>query len=392
MIFLAAKIILWGIGILSLGAVICTLFVLWGGGYGFRGYFKSFGKGCWINWTAAGAAFVCISSAMVMTYGKGSTDVAFTYEGASDGENPDGTRFYIEELISDSVLNKVIADEKLPLNSTELKEGLKITPVKIKGYSEGFVTSQYVLSYEPKKFSGESGQQITDAVVDSFVREFNEKYGVKSAIFTLESTDGDYGERCRYLGEKCLMAAGYISQLEYEDLAGVESELTSIERRIEELEAYAGEGFKGSGLNILQLGSEYYDALIENRLEVLKVFPEEWISGEGEFYGERQRRIRSLMSSATYSDEMSETYFENELSHIENRLFQILTEAEETLRQLEESTDEPVIVNNGNRLFDYWISVMAAVGEGVLATLALRSVKYMLTVKTVKKKMEVSVR
>ena len=151
-------------------------------------------------------AVLVIAMKVVTSYLSGYAMISLTYPDASFGQNPNGTRYNVSEILSEEVLTRALQNDALAgLTVDQLQEGLSITPEGM-GDSEAYVASQFDLSYSANKKSPIfPGQTIVRAVAESYRNYFLEKYGVNYDVLDIAFDDldqYDYPDYQDYFTEK----------------------------------------------------------------------------------------------------------------------------------------------------------------------------------------------
>lgn len=148
-------------------------------------------------------------------------EIALNYVQASQGLNPNGTRYNQADILSTEVLQKAIKKGALKgITTGDLQRVLSVAP-KIQGNSNDkgsyFISTQFVLSYEANsKTANVDGEQLLSLVAESYKEWFMEKYSDNVSALQLDFSDmkeEDYLDICTYLQNKGNLIEAYMTAM-----------------------------------------------------------------------------------------------------------------------------------------------------------------------------------
>ncbi len=110
-----------------------------------------------------------------------SGQISLNYEGATEGLNPNGTRYSIHELTSDDLLKEVLLQMGLTdyLDSGDLFVALSAYPVNSQSVDQRYISSEYVvkLDLEKKLPFGITADAVLDRLLMLYHRDFVNRFG-----------------------------------------------------------------------------------------------------------------------------------------------------------------------------------------------------------------------
>lgn len=146
-----------------------------------------------------------------------SVSIALVYPEASQGLNPNGSRYNMSNILSDEVLERAIAFGGLQDVTVEnLQNSLDIYPVNGVG-TGGTVTTQFILRFNDTGETGDvSGKDIVYSVASAYKEWFIEQYSVNDDALEISFDDigeYDYPDLAEYFGNAitsiCNFASAY---------------------------------------------------------------------------------------------------------------------------------------------------------------------------------------
>lgn len=221
----------------------------------------------------------------------GKTEISLNYAKASQGLNPNGTRFNPAGILSEEILEKAIRKGAFSdLTASDLQKVLSVSP-KVQGnsYDENgyFISTQFVLSYQANEktapLDGETLLALTaEAYKEWFIQEYSENVSALDMDFSDIGSE-DYLDICEQLRKKADLIKLYMSGMANEDPAfqsssvgetfqSVSSQAKNVsDVMAEKLEAYLLENgvSKASSLYMSRLSFEnmfqYFDSVKAHR-------------------------------------------------------------------------------------------------------------------------------
>lgn len=155
-----------------------------------------------------------------------SAAIALNYNLASQGLNPNGTRFNQTNILSTEVLERAIKKGALDLEARDLKDTLRVRPV-VEGDSQSkdsyFISTQFVLKYEAsEKTAAYSGEKLLTLVTQAYKEWFIQEYSANTDILKLDFTqaeDQDYLDACSFLSKTAKSIGEYMKNMSAEEAA-----------------------------------------------------------------------------------------------------------------------------------------------------------------------------
>lgn len=159
--------------------------------------------------------------------------IGFNYQEASNGLNPNKTRFNSSELISDEVLRTAIANGNFNnVGIEDLRACLKVTPLKAGeslSLSQNYIATEYQLTYEAGLKTGHLAPgTVIDMVSHAYYENFVDAYTRKTDVLTMdfnELEDLDYLDICELFDIRAEAIENYAGLLTREN-ASFQSETT----------------------------------------------------------------------------------------------------------------------------------------------------------------------
>lgn len=208
-------------------------------------------------------------------------DISLNYVRASQGLNPNGTRYNQAAIMSDTVLHRAIEKGALKgISTDDLRETLTITPYVQRGGSEEsgyFISTQFILSYHAtKKTAHLDGSTLLTLAAESYKEWFVDEYADNINTLRMDFTgfeQKDYLDICRSLRKQVDLIKHYMNEMaskegafqskEYgETFQSVASKASLIaDTMVEKLEAY-----------VLENGISKEKATYLGRLNIENVF------------------------------------------------------------------------------------------------------------------------
>lgn len=242
----------------------------------------------WVQLTALIlAANLFFAYMMADTYGIG--DIVLNYNKASQGLNPNGTRFNSSEILSDVVLQRAIDRGALEgITVDDLRNCLTMKPTVQGGTSSQksyFISTQFRLTYNKSKETWQlQPATVLQLVGESYREWFIDQYAENADILTqdpIDFADEDYLDICEYLNAQAEKVQRYMNRLDKRESSFTSSKtsetFTSISNRaynihkvmVERLRAYVMENSitKNRDAYLGRLGIEnvflYFDELTQ---------------------------------------------------------------------------------------------------------------------------------
>lgn len=148
-------------------------------------------------------------------------EISLNYMKASQGLNPNGTRYNQADILSAEVLGRAIEKGALKdVTESDLRSALSVAP-KVQGNSgdEGsyFISTQFVLSYNAnKKTEHLHGEQLLTLVSESYKEWFLNKYSDNTSALKMdfsEKNPEDYLDVCEYFKNKGNLIGAYMTSM-----------------------------------------------------------------------------------------------------------------------------------------------------------------------------------
>lgn len=172
--------------------------------------------------TAALTVVLCGMTALVNSSLKPTVYLTLRYEDASSGENPDGTRFNENELISDDVLERVICDGKYNITLDQLRSTLTVgssyddmavsetSPKVATEYHISFTADILNYHVDTVKLIRDIGNAARENLID--------RHGENTVIMsgdTADTDEMDYTDAAKHLTMNAEKLKRYISGLQW---------------------------------------------------------------------------------------------------------------------------------------------------------------------------------
>lgn len=196
------------------------------------GYHVWKGKGIF-NFLILGVFFLNCFLIPVCMGQKVSAEISLNYAKASQGLNPNGTRFNQSDILSNAVLERAIEKGALKgVTAGNLKSALWVSPL-VQGSSDNenayFISTQFGLFYNAKKSTAHlNGETLVRLVAESykewFVHEYSENVKVLRMDFS-QIGQRDYLDICKYLRKQAESIGSYMLTMSNEE-AAFQSETT----------------------------------------------------------------------------------------------------------------------------------------------------------------------
>jgi len=201
-----------------------------------RELFETVWKGKWIICIAIIACIIIgpLGAVILNPYeGQAKAVISLNFPGIEKGENPDGSKFDINNVTSPVVIQKVI--DELSLNTARnsierIRNSISVDPIiphnvvtivenAIKtGKDYTYYPSQYIITYNiPKsqKISKSLGRKILELVIKYYEEYFNDLYTgratMSNAIGTLDFEQYDYPEVAQILNSQIYILESFVS-------------------------------------------------------------------------------------------------------------------------------------------------------------------------------------
>lgn len=153
-----------------------------------------------------------------------SAEIALNYANASQGLNPNGTRYNQGDILSTDVLQRAIEKGALPdVTVTDLKRTLSVGPL-VQGNSENeqgyFISTQFGIHYFARKETAHlDGETLLALVTQSYNEWFVDKFPDNTAALKMdfEEIEGkDYLDICECLRKRADLIGGYMVNMSTE--------------------------------------------------------------------------------------------------------------------------------------------------------------------------------
>ena len=122
--------------------------------------------------------------------------MAFNYEEASKGQNPNGTRFNESDILSDEILKKVIERGDLKISVEKLSDLLTLsTPLDsqkldVSKESDMKISTEYWIQGSPRvSMYRTNPQTVLNFLVDVYRENFTLNYAENDSVLDLLSSD-----------------------------------------------------------------------------------------------------------------------------------------------------------------------------------------------------------
>lgn len=160
-------------------------------------------------------------------------EISLNYAKASQGLNPNGTRFNQSDILSNEVLERAIEKGALKnVTAADLKSALSVSPL-VQGSSENennyFISTQFGLFYNAKKATAHlDGETLTRLVAESYKEWFVKEYSENTKVLHMDFSQieqRDYLDICKYLKKQAESIGSYMMTMSNEE-AAFQSETT----------------------------------------------------------------------------------------------------------------------------------------------------------------------
>lgn len=127
---------------------------------------------------------------LIRNWTEASTVIGFNYKEASQGLNPNSTRFNTYDIISDEVLEEVLERLESNLSVRQLRSTLSVYPLAAGSElsaEQYYVSTEYVLTYTayPKSIWLDPRKTV-DTIAEVYNEQFNETYGRKTDVLDVD--------------------------------------------------------------------------------------------------------------------------------------------------------------------------------------------------------------
>lgn len=207
-----------------------------------------------------------------------SAGIVMNYNLASQGLNPNGTRFNQADILSDEILERAIEKGALEdVTVQDLKRTIQVRPVVQGSSSSHFISTQFSMRYNAdKEMMHQDGEKLLTLVTQAYREWFVKEYSANTRIFKIDFTqaeDQDYLDTCSFLskiadsiGQYMLNMSGeepaFRSSANGETFQSLSSQAYAVSNTlVENLEAY-----------VLEEGISKDAAQYISRLEVSNIF------------------------------------------------------------------------------------------------------------------------
>ena len=120
--------------------------------------------------------------------------LGLSYPKASQGLNPNGTKFAVAEFTSDAVLEKVISQGGFTgLTIEDLRNGLMVEPLKGGEYvslEQPYITTEYQISFQGKH-KNIRPQDVLQTFAEVYYNTFVKDYSLKTNVLKLDYSELD---------------------------------------------------------------------------------------------------------------------------------------------------------------------------------------------------------
>ncbi len=156
-----------------------------------------------------------------------SAGITLNYNLASQGLNPNGTRFNQTDILSSHVLERAIEKGALEgITAADLKNAIQVWPaVQGDSWSKNayFISTQFVLQYNAnKKTASEDGEKLLSLVTQAYKEWFIKEYSANTDILALDFSQAesqDYLDSCSYLNKIAESIGEYMKNMSGEEPA-----------------------------------------------------------------------------------------------------------------------------------------------------------------------------
>ncbi|MCI8512994.1 MAG: hypothetical protein HFE83_13565 [Lachnospiraceae bacterium] len=152
------------------------------------------------------------------------TVIGFNYKEASQGLNPNGTRFNTYDIISDEVLEEAIQRLDTDLSIRQLRSTLSVYPLAAGGSLSAeryYISTEYVLSYSANlKTIMLDPRKTVDTVAEVYNEQFQETYSRNTDILSVDLAlvdAADYLDKPGLMGEMASEIQEYMQGCQLDD-------------------------------------------------------------------------------------------------------------------------------------------------------------------------------
>ena len=152
----------------------------------------------------------------------GSADISLNYTEASQGLNPNETRFNQADILSEEVLERAIEKGALPVSAENLRKTLTVFPKQGGGTTEEtyFISTQYIIEYEGNaKTALLNGSRVVSLVAEAYKEGFVSEYELNDTALNMDFSkldDLEYLDVCENLQTDGNRIAYYMQQMSNE--------------------------------------------------------------------------------------------------------------------------------------------------------------------------------
>ncbi len=152
---------------------------------------------------------------------RGKADISLNYAKASQGLNPNGTRYNPSGILSPEILENVLRKGAFPdVTIQDLQRVLSVSP-KVQGSSRSedryFISTQFVVRYNGNKDTMHlNGETLLNLTVESYKEWFMNTYSDNTSVLDLsfeEMDQEDYLDICEYLTQKAKLITNYMNRM-----------------------------------------------------------------------------------------------------------------------------------------------------------------------------------
>lgn len=156
-----------------------------------------------------------------------SAEISLNYQKASQGLNPNGTRYNQADILRTDVLERAIEKGALrDVSVGDLKSTLLVSPL-VQGTSDAedsyFISTQFGLYYNANKNTAHlKGETLVTLVAEAYKEWFIEEYSENIKVLELDFSDieqEDYLDICKFLRKQAEAIGSYMLTMSYEEAA-----------------------------------------------------------------------------------------------------------------------------------------------------------------------------
>jgi len=156
-----------------------------------------------------------------------SAELSLNYALASQGLNPNGTRFNQTDILNPQVLERAIEKGALEdITAQDLRDTLHVRPVvQRSSWPEGdyFISTQFVVKYRAnERTAAQDGETLLTLVTQAYREWFIQKYSANTGILKLDFTQAegqDYLDCCSFLSKTAKSIGEYMYNMSREEPA-----------------------------------------------------------------------------------------------------------------------------------------------------------------------------